>query len=289
MPALPQAALSVLLDRCLPVLAADSSPETIAAKSHPHCTLSVRLGMAITSPCLASELAACVQQPCSAAHIQQALCALTALPLHRSAAAAKPGCFGEQHVGTALLLAYLCAPGGRICLPDSPAPAVAWRFVEAMPRIAGMLAALAGDSSIAAGRLEDICFMLQVAAAALLMRLPNFRSDSQLAAWATACDAVICLAPTLLQLHERRQPQEPGRQKALRLSHSLVLLLTQASAAANHIGKKHAATGDTPAADKQLVRQLWALHTSMCRLVAWLAANPSGGRAAVLPAELFSC
>ena len=42
-----------------------------------------------------------------------------------------------------------------------------------------------------------------------------------------------------------------------------------------------------PLADsEQLLRQLWALHTSMCRLVVWLAADPSGTRAALLPANL---
>lgn len=31
------------------------------------------------------------------------------------------------------------------------------------------------------------------------------------------------------------------------------------------------------------MRQLWALHTTLCRLVAWVAADPSGARAALLP------
>lgn len=117
-PALQHAVLSVLLDRCLQLLAADCSPETIADESHPHSALSINLGPALASPCLESKLAAVMQQSGSAALIQQALRVVAALPLHRSAAAATSSCFGEQHAAAATLLGCLCdhAGGCNCCL-----------------------------------------------------------------------------------------------------------------------------------------------------------------------------
>ncbi len=277
--------LSVLLDHCLPLLAADCTPETIADTGHLHCTLSTRLGLVLGSPCLASELAARMQQPGSVAYLQQALRVVAALPLYRSAAAATPRQFGQQHMGAAQLLAVLCAPGGSSRLAESTGREVAWRFVEAAPHIAAVLAALAADDGIEAWQLAQMCDGLAAAAAALLTRLPDISSDSQLAAWAAACGATVRLKPTLLELHERCQSasREFLQRAPLHLAGRLASLLDEVSGAFIYTGAKHAAPQAAAAANEQLVRQLWAVHTSMCRLVAWLAADPSGGRAEVLP------
>ncbi|KAI7844408.1 hypothetical protein COHA_002002 [Chlorella ohadii] len=279
LPATQQAVLSVLLDRCLPVLAAGSSPDTLANEMHSAYGLAVCLGYALESPCLRSELAARMQQPASAAYLQQALQVVAALPLHRRQADTG-GMFGAPHAGTALLLGRLCNCGG---LPASTAAAAAWPFVEAMPHLAAMLAAVAADDSISVNQLAVACYGVQLASYWMVQHLPPISTDSQLAAWAAAVDASVELEPLLLQLQERCRsvPDEALQEAPLRLSRQLLVLLAGAGAASAHVKGKLAAA-QPAAADERLTRQLWALHTSMCRLVAWLAADPGGGRAALL-------
>ncbi|KAI7844407.1 hypothetical protein COHA_002001 [Chlorella ohadii] len=276
-PATQQAMLSVLLDCCLPVLAAGSLPDTLADEMHPAYGLAVCLGFALELPCADYVPTAHMQRPASAAYLQQALQVVAALPLQRREADTA-GRFGTQHAGTALLLGRLCIHGN---LPASTAAAAAWPFVEAVPRLAAMLAALAADDSIPASYVDIACYGLQLAGYGLLQHLPPISTDSQLAAWAAAVDAPLRLAPVLLQLQERCRSVNDS-QAPLRLSQQLLGLLGSAEAAATHVKGKHAAA-QPAAADERLVQQLWALHTSMCRLVAWLATDPGGGRAAVLP------
>ena len=286
-PATQQAVLSVLLDRCLPLLAANCSPETLADFWHPHYALAFHLGHPLASPCLASELRQRMQQP--QAFVQQALQVTAALPLQRSPGAAIPDTFGGQHAGAVLLLGTLCfyAPS----LPAGSAPTETWQL-EAVPRMTALLVALAADSNIPTGQLAQVCFGLHLAAGKLLAELPPISSDSQLAAWAAAADAALRAMPALLQLHERCQSFKPSdasgldfQQFPMQLARALAQLLPASRAADMYIGAKDSLR--QPLTDSErLLRQLWALHNSMCRLVAWVAADPTGMRAAVLPAEL---
>ena len=280
-PATQQAVLSVLLDRCLPLLAADCSPETLADARHIHTQLASNLGCAVCSPCLQRELQQRMDQPQAANYIRHALRVVTALPLRRSSAAL-PGMYGEQHKGSAVLLARLCSPGQRAMLPDSDCVALAWSFVEALPRIAAVVAALAADDGVLAEQLAQICMALQRAAAALLYQgLTAISSGSQLAAWAAACDATLRLAPSLLQLQERCQQleRESWQQAPLLLFHQLLDVAPLAASACDHIDAQGMQSG---AAHAQVTRQLWALHTNACRMLAWLAADCSGVRTAAL-------
>lgn len=49
-PATQRAVLSVLLDNCLPLLAADCSPDTLADFWHPHYALAFHLGPTLAMP-----------------------------------------------------------------------------------------------------------------------------------------------------------------------------------------------------------------------------------------------
>ncbi len=274
-----QAMLSVLLDRCLPVLAAGSSPGTLADVTDPVYGLALCLGGVLDSPCLKHELARRLQQPKAAAYIRQAVQVVIALPLRRREADT-PDSFGGQHGGAAMLLARLCA---SIKLPARTAAAAAWQFAEAVPQLATLLATLAANDSIASDHLLVVCCSLQLAGEVLLSKLPdNISSDSQLAAWAAACDAAVRLVPLLLQLHGRFRSAPFSPHAPLQLSQQLLGLLGIAPACGKYVADRFD-TARPPAADEQLVRQLWALHTSICRFVAWLAVDPSNGRAAVLP------
>ncbi len=220
-----------------------------------------------------------MQQPKAAAYIQQAMRVVAALPLQRRAADT-PGRFGAQHASAALLLGHVCSAE----LPDSTAAAAVWPFVEAVPRLAALLAALAADDSTPVNQLSVLCYGLRLTAGALLHQLPTLSGNSRLAAWAAAGDASLRLVPVLLQLHERCRSVsgEHLQQAPLHLSQNLLCVVDAAGLAAMHVAEKVRAA-QPPAADEQLTRQLWSLHTSMCRLVAWLAADPTGARAAVLP------
>lgn len=280
-----QAVLSVLLDRCLPVVAADCTAETLAEDGHPHRELARFLGLVLQAPCLQDRVTRQMQQPQGAAYIRQALRVVAALPLQRSPVTEEADLFGDQHVGAAALLASLCAPDGCFSIPDSTVSAVYGRFVGALPRIAAMLTAVAGDESIPAERLARFCYELQLAAEGLFRKLPSFRSDSYLAAWAGAADASLRPLPVLLRLHEGcRFEEEPElRQAPLQLGRQLVSLLDHAKPASSYVEARSSGTQPATAAEGQPLRQLWALHTSMCRLMAWLAADPTGARAAMLP------
>ncbi|KAI7844406.1 hypothetical protein COHA_002000 [Chlorella ohadii] len=82
-PATQQAVLSVLLDRCLPLLAADSSADTLADETQPVYDLALCLGYALDAHCLEQGLTARMQQPTSAAYIRKAL--QMALSVHAGA------------------------------------------------------------------------------------------------------------------------------------------------------------------------------------------------------------
>ena len=282
-PATQQAVLSVLLDRCLSLLAADCSPETLADATHPHALLAYYLADALAAPCLASQLTWRMQQPGGVGYIEQALRVLTALPTHRGS---KGGAFsfGEQHAGAAAVLARLLAPTGRVCLPPGMRTAATWPVMEALPRIAAMLASLAADGSIPEVQLALLCHGLRPAAV-LLEPHPAITSTSQLAAWAAAAKAALRLMPNLQQLHERCRSldiellqQAPGM-----LLQELLGLLNGVYAAGEYVQDQRSNQQQPSAANKHMTQQLWALHTSMCRLVAWLAADPWGARAALLP------
>ena len=280
-PATQQAVVSVLLDRCLAVLAADCSPETLADARHAHCVMAKFLANAVCVPCLAGELEQRLDQPRGAAYVQQALQVVAALPLQPSAAG-QADTFGEQHAGAVALLAHLCSqwvgmPGGSSIDPK-------WSIMEALPRIATMVAGLSANSAIPATRLAHICQQLQTPVLFANRLLRTIDSNRQLAAYAAAADASLRLVPSLWQLHERCQvlDEPPVRFAPSLLAQQLVVLLDKADAAAAYC--KASQCGTQPlASDEQLLRQLWALHTSLCRLVAWLAADPSGARAELLP------
>ena len=285
-PAVPQAVLSVLLDRCLPLLAADCSPDTLADDRHPHMSLACFLFSAVGSACLQSELARRMKQPQGAAVIQQALQVLAALPLQRSPASVEAASFGEQHVGAATLLCQLCTVGSE--LPTTRLASLARQLVAALPRIATVVAALAADSSIITRLLAQMCFSLCVAVPILHSELPAITSNGQLAAWAAAANAALRLVPALLQLHERFQVLVGH--SLPRAAQFLLLQLVATTDGPSMCTAASAAKLRQPAApDEQLVRQLWALHTSMCRLVAWLAADPSGDRAAMVASGGVPC
>ena len=278
-PATQQAVLSVLLDRCLPLLASDCSPETLGSNNHPHYALACCLPLALTSPCLVSQLAQRMGQPQAAACLQQALQVVAALPLQHSPAA-PAGDFGEQHAVLMLLLGQLFEDFHR----GAGSAAASQLFQEALPGMVAMLAALAAEGSVPAPRLARICCGLRQAATVILQHRLGIGSDGQLAAWAAACSAALRLAPTLLQLHERCQQvdNEAWREGPSQLAHHLLWLLTGAQPAAAYVRQKFSAVPPPPP-DEQAARQLWALHTSLCRLVAWLAADTSGALAALLP------
>ena len=279
-PATQQAVLSVLLDRCLPLLAADCSPEALADVSHTRTHLAWSLASAAISPGLNEALIERLQQPQAAASLRQAVRVVASLPRRRGAAGTA-GTFGGQHAGAALLLARLCISGN---LPASTAAAASQQLVAALPGIAATLAALADDDSIPAEQLAGFCCGLQQASNALLGQLPAIRSDSQLAAWAAAADASVRLVPTLLRLRERwLAPEQDWRQVPAQLSQQLLGLLESAESVAEYVAAKAQVQQQSVAANMELARQLWALHTSLCRLVAWLAAGPSGARTALLP------
>ena len=282
-PATQQAVLSVLLDRCLPLLAADCSPETLANDRHQHMSLACFLAYALHAPCLARQLVERLGQPQGSPHIQQALQVVAALPLQRSPASVEGGTFGEQHAGAAALLTTLCRNSPACLTSGGTEPAR--QLLVALPHVAAVLAALAANSSVSAAHVARFCTLMHVATKLLLGRQAPISSDSQLGVWAAACDAAVRLVPSMLQLHERCQSldKELLRPAPLLLSQQLVGLLDEGIAAANYTTAKYSATKEPSVADEQLVRQLWALHTSMCRLVAWLAADPSSARAAMLP------
>ena len=273
-PATQQAVLSVLLDRCLPLLAADCSPETLADATLPHAVLLQQLAAAVCSRCLASELNRRLEQPQGAAHIQQALQVVAALPPHRPSAA-EGGEFGKQHEGACHMLFFLCAPGGGD-LPAHTTAAAVWPFLEALPQLAVMLKGVALDDGIPAERQSTICQALLAAGTFLLDQAPVFSRDSQLASWAAACDAAVRLAPVMMMLHERSQPQDRV-QRPQQLSQLLVRLLGSAAIAAAYVDAQRSGQ-EAAVPDKRLTRQLWALHTSVCRLVAWLDASPTAAQ-----------
>ncbi|PRW60748.1 starch binding domain-containing [Chlorella sorokiniana] len=102
-PGTQHAVLSVLLDRCLPLLSADCSAETLADPSHPHCGIAEFLPQAVGVPCLESELERRMGRRQGAAYIRQALQLVAALPLQPGAAEEMPGAFGEQHAAIKLM------------------------------------------------------------------------------------------------------------------------------------------------------------------------------------------
>ena len=286
-PATQQAVLSVLLDRCLPLLAAHSSPDTLADITHPHGSLAYCLGFALDVSCIRELLEQRLAQPRGTAIIQHAIHVATALPSQCSLDAATADTIGAPHMGAAILLGVLCVRSPR--LPAGAPSAAAWPFVEAVPRIATWLAALTANSSVPVRRLASICFWLEPAAVILLDHLPAIANTRQLLAWAEAAEAAVRLAPPLLQLHDRCLGLEPRtwggtvcRHSALLLPHLLPRLLEKAGTAAVFVEAPQTAP-QVRAADKSLMQQLWALHTSTCRLLAWLAANPTAAQALAQP------
>lgn len=284
-PAVQQAVLSVLLDRCLARLASDCSPETLAGDIHPHTFIAWSLAFALHSPCVEGGLVARLLQPQGAVHLQRAAHAIAALPA-RCSDASPAGTRGAQHLGLIALLRCLCKPSDSISLPASTLQAASWVYVEALPGIATMLAGLAADGSIPALRLAVICFQLLAADSVLLGKMLAIRNDSQLAAWAAAADATLRLMPTLLQLHERCQCLDDNdlRQAPLTLSQQCLALLMNVVSAQQYMRQQRG--GEEPApTDGQLAVQLWLLHTRVCRLLTWVAADSSGARCALLPSK----
>lgn len=130
-PAIQQAVLSALLDRCLPFLAAHSSPEVLADTEHVLVPLVLSLEYALDAPCLRNELARRLEQPQGAAYIRQALRLVAALPL-RPRPGAEADTFYLPHAGAAVLLGHLCYNSPSH--PANTAAAVAWPVIEALPR-----------------------------------------------------------------------------------------------------------------------------------------------------------
>ena len=265
----------VLLDRCLAVLAADSMPD-VAHEMPFHTQRLAHLVWATQSPRLQDQLAVRLQRP------QRAECSMHALQVLTSLGSSAADS-GMRHGHAALLLGQLCQLSFRHT--DSTAKAVAWPFVQALPQLAGKLAALAADSRSSALQLARFCDGIQRAAEVLLPQVSSFSSDGQVSAWAAACDAALRLVPTLLlDLHERctvlTEMQLTLRLAPSKLAQQLLALLGAADTACRYTAAKH--IGKPLNADEQATRQLWSLHTCMCRLLHWVAADRTHAQATLL-------
>ena len=281
-PLVQQAAVAVLLDCCLPLLqnVAATRPELLVADSTHH-SLAACLAKVLSTASLQPALVQRMGRAGGSAHLEQSIQVLESLAL--STVTGKPS-QRAAHKCTAgsLALSALC------CMYCSSQPlaatraAAAWRYLEALPQVAAMLVRVATDPAEPESDLALLCGSLSLSTDALLEQLPATSNDEQLLAWAKAAHAATRLVPALVQLRERctdpppspRQQQQQQQHGVVKLAHSLFRALW--GRGARHASQYASQSGPHAAqqqACEQLNRQLWLLHTSMCRLFHFLAST----------------
>ncbi|KAL4420431.1 hypothetical protein ABPG75_010087 [Micractinium tetrahymenae] len=307
-PALQLVLARALLQRCLAVVAAAalSAPGAVLDSASTQHVLLHRLALCIKAPSLNAGISRCLREPGNAPAAGRRAPAV---------AAALPRGGGDGVVAKSFAVAVECAyivllvvckslltegappqngsgsgrqadAEGCSTSVSSELPEVAWHVVRLVPRAAETVQLLAADASGATdGGLQHLCGIVGTCLL-LVGQLPCDQvAPAQLAAWAEAAEAGLCLQPLLARLHgqwERQELQQPRQGQAVAgsglppiyalLSRELLnrLWLRMPNLAPAPDGAAH-----EDAAVQAAGERLWQAHSTGCRLVHWLAADAS--------------
>lgn len=297
-PALQQAIASVLMSTCLPTIAEKLQAE--AAGQGIGWQMLVRLSCLLRHSSLRPAVARRGLQPGAAAAVGHVAAILSLLPASRSGSI--PGEVFSALVISGTVLLGLCLrsmisqgqaalEGGSAAASEAELAAAAWQAVQLVPRLAARFAAELDDPQAPAaspGGAPAYLESLSVACSYLAQPLgvvyslqPTYCSQTQLAAWLAAATASLRLLPRLSALDERLK-RHSGELIGVELccGHVIEHLVNQLPWQLERVAGRFQLLSEKTAeqlaeeavAWGSLAAPLWALHTSLCRLIAALTA-----------------